>query len=123
MTTTIIPTITELPTTNQGQKAWQIQWANMANGNVGGEIDLTDYSDRSVQVEGTFGSGGTCVIQGTNDLTNWETLRDPSSTSLSLNSAGIHGILELTAQIRPNITEGDSTTSLTVTLVVRRTWR
>lgn len=123
MTTTVNFTLNELPTSNLGQKAWQVQWANMANGQTGVPVDLIEYSDRSVQLEGTFGSGGSVSIQGTNDLTNWETLRDPSSTALTLTSAGLHGILELTGQIRPNVTAGDGTTALTVTLVVRRTWR
>jgi hypothetical protein len=121
--TTVTPTIKELPTTSQGFKCWQVQWPAMANGQTGVPVDLVEFSDRSVQVEGTFGSGGSVSIQGSNDLTNWETLRDPSSTALTFTTAGLHGILELTGQIRPNVTAGDGTTALTVTVVVRRTWR
>lgn len=120
---TVQPVLAELPTNHQGFKAWQVQWPNMHNGDVGAPIALVEYSDRSVQVEGTFGSGGSVAIQGSNDLTNFETLRDPSSTALTLTTAGIHGILELTGEIAPTVTAGDGTTSLTVTLCVRRTWR
>jgi hypothetical protein len=128
MTTTIQPTLVQLPSNDSRFIAWQAQWVGLTNGAVGAPIDLVDFTDRSIQVEGTFGSGGTVVIQGTNDPYNtvsvpWETLRDPSSTSLSLTSAGLHGILEMTAQIRPDVTGGDGTTLLTVTMFLRRTIR
>jgi len=123
MTTTIQPVLTELPAADYGFRAWRVQWISLANGNLGGAVDLVEFTDRSIQIEGTFGSGGTCVIQGSNDGgTNYETLRDPSSTSLSLTAAGLHGILEMTGLIRPNITAGDGTTSLTITMFMRRTF-
>jgi hypothetical protein len=120
---TINPVEQELPSTSLGQKCWQVTWGPMANGDVGAPVDLVEYTDRSVQVEGTFGTGGNAEIQGSNDLSNFRPLRDPSSTLLDLTAAGIHGILEFTGQIRPKITAGDDTTSLTVTLVLRRTWK
>lgn len=122
MTTTVNPVLTELPQANDGFRAWRVQWAAMPENSVGAAVDLVEFTDRSVQVEGTFGSGGTVVVQGSNDGTNFETLRDPSSTSLSLTSAGIHGILEMTGLIQPQVSGGDGTTSLTVTMFMRRTF-
>ena len=122
MTTIIQPVLTELPWAGSGFRAWRVQWAGLANSNLGAPVDLVEFTDRSVQVEGTFGSGGTVAIQGSNDGTNFETLRDPSSTSLSLQAAGLHGILEMTGLIRPNVTAGDTSTALTVTMFMRRTF-
>jgi hypothetical protein len=56
-------------------------WA-LGNADTGIAIDMTDYADRSVQVEGTFGSA-TITIEGSNDGTNWETLRDPQGVALT----------------------------------------
>ena len=120
--TTVTPTLVELPTNYQGFKCWQVQWAGMTNGAVGVPVNLVEFSDRSVQVEGTFGVGGNVAVQGSNDLVNYELLRDPSSTVLNLTAVGLHGILELSGAIRPVVTAGDGTTSLTVTMVFRRTW-
>ncbi len=119
---TIPPVLTELPTNHYGYRAWQVQWAQIPNGSTGVPVDLIEYTDRSVQVEGTFGTGGSVAIEGSNDGINWEQLRDPSSTLLAITTAGLHGILEMTWQIRPHVTAGDGTTSLTVTLFVRRTF-
>lgn len=126
MTTTIQPILTELPTSYQGFKAWQVQWADIPSGALCAPVDLVEFSDRSVQIEGTFGTSSmaTVAIAGSNDLSNFETLRDPSSTSLTgLSATGIHGILEMTGLIKPVITGGDSGTLLTITLFLRRTWR
>lgn len=103
---------------------WIVQWANMANGDVGVAINeisnMVTHADRSVQVEGTFGVGGTVAIEGSNDGTNFEVLNDPSSTALNITSAKIKGILEAARQIRPHVTAGDGTTSLTVTMLMRK---
>lgn len=76
--------------------------------------------DRTVQVTGTFGTGGTLILEGTVDGTNWAQLRDPSSTLISFTAAGIKAVLENVVAVRPRVTGGDGTTSLTVTLIARR---
>ena len=97
-----------------------VQWADMANGDVGQAFTLADYADRSVQVEGTFGSGGTAVVEGTNDSTNWRTLNDPYSNAISITTSKVEAVSELVVGIRPSITAGDGTTSLTVSMLVRK---
>lgn len=119
---TIKPTLTELP--NAGpEEAWLATWANMANGDDGEPIDLFGYRDRSVQVRGTFGAAGNCRIEGGNDGTNYSALRDPSSTALNITAENVLGVLEATRKIRPRITAGDGTTSLTVSMFFGRTKR
>jgi hypothetical protein len=74
-------------------------------------------SDRSVQVSGTFG-GGTVLIEGSNDGSNWFTLTDPTGAALSFAAAGLKQILELTRYIRPRASV--AVTSVNVNLVAKR---
>jgi hypothetical protein len=99
------------------QSVVKASWA-LGNADTGVAIDRTDFADRSVQVEGTFGAA-TVTIQGSNDGTNWETLRDPQGVALSFTSAGLKQILETTLYIRP-VSSGGTGTALTVTLVGRK---
>lgn len=80
----------------------------------------TGAGDRTIQVVGTFGAGGTIVIEGTLDGTNFATLKDAGGTALSLTAAGIRTVLENVLAIRPRVTAGDGTTSLTALLCVRK---
>lgn len=117
---TIKVTLTELEKPGQGQ-AWIASWPLMLNGDVGETVDLANYADRSIQVEGTFGAGGSCAIEGTNDTANFRTLNDPQGTALAITAAGIKSVTEVSRQMRPHVTAGDGTTSLTVTAFLRRT--
>jgi hypothetical protein len=78
-----------------------------------------EYSDRCFQVTGTFGTGGSCTIQGSNDGTNWASLADPQGNALTFTSQKIEQALELPRYVRPNVTAGDGTTNLTVTLCMK----
>lgn len=98
-------------------------YSTVVNGNDGAPIPALydDYSDRSVQVLGTFGAGGNARIEGSNDGgTTYATLRAPDSTALDLTAASLKQILEVTLLTRPRITAGDGTTSITIIIVCRR---
>jgi hypothetical protein len=69
--------------------------------------------DRSVQVTGTFGAGGTVIVEGSLDGTNWFQLKDAGGTLISFTAAGLKAVLEYTTYIRFNVTAGDGTTNLT----------
>lgn len=86
----------------------------------GAPVSLAGSADRSVQVEGTFGAGGTLLIEGSNDNINWRTLKDHLGNLLSFTSADIRSVDQIVRYIRPRITGGDGTTSLTVTMLLRR---
>lgn len=98
-----------------------VKWlALTTTNNVGTEVDLQDFQDRTVQVTGTFGAGGTVTIKGSNDGgTTWATLTDPLGNALTFTSAGMKQITELPALIRPDAVNGDGTTSLNVYLHMR----
>jgi hypothetical protein len=104
---------------------WTIQWLNLTTANnegvgVGSGDNVVGHADRSVQIEGTFGAGGNLVIEGTIDGVNYETLHDPSMTPLSFTGPGIKPILEAVLEIRPRLSGGDGTSSINVTMLLRK---
>ncbi len=93
----------------------RVRWASMANGDVGDGVELGFYSDRSIQVVGTFGTGGSVSLKGSNDGgTTWATLTDPAGSAITFTATGLKQILHLPHKIRPEVTAGDGTTSLNV---------
>ncbi len=103
-----------------GEHTMRATWANMANGDTGEPIDWPAYADRSVQVVGTFGAAGSVSMEGSNDGTNFVALSDPRGNAMAVTSAKIEQVEDCTFQTRPNVTAGDGTTSLTVTLFARK---
>lgn len=94
-----------------------VTWASLANGDVGQAYTGASFSDCSVQVYGTFGTGGNARLQGSQETgtpANWVTLTDPNATALNMTTAALNQVLQRCYVMRPNITAGDGTTSLTV---------
>lgn len=96
-----------------------VTWSGLLNGEAGDALTLPFYADKTVQILGTFGSGGTIVIEGSNDGTNYATLTDPSDNALSKGAASIETIMQNPLYIRPRVTAGDGTTNLTVIIACR----
>lgn len=99
-----------------------VRWVNMTNGDSGAPYAFTQWADRSVQVSGTFGAGGSARWEGSNlpapsSDADYSVLTDPQGNDLNITSAKIEAVTELAAWSRPRITAGDGTTSITVTLV------
>ena len=110
--------------------AKRVKWLALGNGDdgtpIGGgpvtgkSVSLDHYQDRCVQVLGTFGSGGSVSIEGSNDGgTTWVILTDPLGNALTFTSAGMKQITELPHKLRPHVTAGDGTTALDVWLHMR----
>ena len=104
-----------------------IKWTPLTTTNADGQWwDTLDFADISVQVAGTFGAGGTLLIEGSNqgpaatDISAYATLNDPQGNALSITAAKIEQVLEMPRWIRPRVSAGDGTTSLTVNLWARR---
>lgn len=101
---------------------YRVTWSGLLNGDVGDDVDLSRFPDKTVQVAGTFGAGGTLVIEGGNDGTNRTTLNDSrgeTTGALSFTGADVRTVLENTSNIRPSVTAGDGTTSLAVTITCK----
>ena len=91
------------------------RWSNMANGDVGEPIILTRFNDRTVQVGGTFGVGGSVTFTGSNDGVQWDTIRDVFNVAISATSNKLITLTEVPVYIRPEVT-GDGDTSITCTV-------
>lgn len=93
-------------------------WTGMAAGDTCTPVGppYADYSDRSVQMEGSF--GGTVTLQGSNDGTNYQSVTDPQGNAIAKSAAALEAISEATLWIRPS--PGASVAATTVTLVMRR---
>lgn len=99
--------------------AFVTTWANLINGEAGDHIEVTPYTDKSVQVVGTFGVGGSVTIEGSNDGANWAVLTGPQGNDLRLTTAKIEFVSEATWFLRPRIDAGDGTTDLTVSIFLK----
>lgn len=105
-----------------------ITWSPLTTTDAdGAAIAMPGSADRTIQFTGTFGTGGTIVMQGSNLASpvastdaDWFTLTDPQGNAISKTAAAGEAVLELTRWIRPKVTAGDGSTSLTATLLVKR---
>lgn len=111
-----------VPTGRENDGAWLYKWPALANGDVGSPLIFPSHSDRSVHVKGTFGAGGTCLIEGTLEITpaTWSTLNDPQGNLLSFTTEKIEAVLENVTCIRPRVSAGDGTTALDVYILVSK---
>lgn len=86
----------------------------------GSPEQLPAWADCSFQVLGTFGAGGACVLEGSNDGITYGTLNDPFGVSLSFTTASPRQATERCQFVRPRITAGDGTTALSMLALFRR---
>lgn len=97
-----------------------VTWPNMQAGDTGQPYSGHSYTDRSVQVAGDFGASGNCRVAGSNDGSTYVALSDPQGDVLNLTAPALTAVTEISRYIRPEITAGDGTTNVTVTLIGRR---
>lgn len=110
-------------TTQPVRGVLKVVWSGLLNGDQGSSEDLSDYPDQSVQITGTFGVGGSVNIEGSNDGSTFAILNDSrgEGNALTLTAADLRQILEgVVGRVRPNVTAGDGSTNLVVTLTARR---
>lgn len=102
----------------------QVIYTGLLNGDDGFPIDSQNWgahSDRSIEVTGTLGAGGTLVWEGANDnVPTWQTLDNPAGSPLSFTALGTKEVLEVSRLQRPHVTGGDGTTNLNVAVIMRR---
>ena len=75
------------PVTSLAGKEGQVLWETVACSDTGALQDMTEYSDNTVTVTGTFNSQ-TVTLLGSNDGTNTFTLTDNNGLPLTFTSAG-----------------------------------
>lgn len=96
-----------------------VTWPALGNGDTGAPIAFGAYTDRTIQFHGTFGVGGAVAFEGSNDNTNWFTLTDPQGNPIAKTSAALEAVSEATRFVRPHVTGGDGSTSITAVLFMR----
>ena len=96
-------TVTAVKIPSSDLRHHRMSWSGfIASGDVGTDVDMASFPDRSVQVFGAFGTGGEITIQGSNDGgTTWATLTDPQGNALTFTAAKIEAITEMVGKIRP----------------------
>ena len=110
-----------ITTGKSGPGTYKATWTGLLNTDDGApwseDGGSSSFADKVAHVTGTFGVGGTVVIEGSNDGVNWAVLNDPTGVAIALNATSpLSGILENPLNIRPRVSAGDGTTNLTVVI-------
>lgn len=111
---TVAATITDVSSVGMPGSAYLVTWTPLTQTNAdGAAVTLPAWTDRSVQIVGTFGTA-TVVLEGSNDGTNWATLTDPQGNAISTTSAKLEQVEEATRYFRANSSGGNGATSVSV---------
>lgn len=94
-------------------------WAALHADDDGEPVRLAVYSDRSIQVAGTFG-GASVTIGGSNDGATYHALTGTDGQTLTLTAGTLRQVVELPVFIKPRVFGGDGTTDITVVLAGRK---
>jgi hypothetical protein len=117
----IKPTISILDKNDKG--IIKVVWNGLdATNNVGTPVRFEPYSDRTVQMNGTF-NNVTMVLEGSLEeggAGTYFTLTDPQGNAISKTSAAGEAVTEIAQYVRPNGSGGGIVSNVTVTLLMRR---
>lgn len=94
-------------------------WDAMAADDDGEPVRLAVYSDRAIQVAGTFG-GASVTIGGSNDGVTYHALTDAQGNALTLTAGALKAVIELPIYLKPRVFGGDGTTALKVVMSGRK---
>ena len=86
---------------------------------VGTVVFAPDHDVKEIQTRGTFGVGGTVIIQGSLSDAEYALLNDVQGNALTITTKLIERIQETTGYVRPQVTAGDGTTSITVIMLLK----
>lgn len=103
-----------------------IRWSGLLNGDDGEWLTVSEHRDISVHFFGSFGAGGTVILEGSNESVDPPTsavaIHDTSGAGpnpVSATAAKIQQVHNVPHKLRPRVTAGDGATSITV--IVRAT--
>lgn len=95
------------------------EWAGLGLGDDGATELLPPIGDRTVQVSGTFGVGGSVRLLGSLDGVEFAPMTDPQGNPLDFVQGKLESVMELVPYIRPLVTAGDGSTNVRVTLCIK----
>jgi len=106
----------------RGEQALTVTWAGLTQASLDtGDIScFADYGDKTFQVIGTLGVAGSVLIEGSNDGVNFSPLSNRQGTAMSFTAIGMNTSQDKPMFVRPRVTAGDGTTSLTVIVACHR---
>lgn len=93
-----------------------VTWSAITEADTGGAVDISQYPDRTVQVNGDFTTSGAITIEGSLNGTDYGTLHDFTGLALVLTDASVKLIAENPTFIRPRATAG---ASVSMNVVIR----
>lgn len=102
-----------------------VKKVTLANGDFSQTLVVGHLTDNTVQVTGTFGTGGSVTLYGSNNEDDigtapgtgtWVALEDNLGNAVTKTAAGGDVIVQSYALIAARVTAGDGTTALTVRL-------
>lgn len=97
-------------------------WTPVTNADTCEAIRHSSVRDRCLQVLGTFDSA-TVALHGSNDGTNYAALKDAGGSAIGLTAAGIVQVQQIPVWVKPVISGGGASQSLTIVLAERRGFR
>lgn len=96
----------------------------LLNGDESNDLDIFNYPEKTIEVSGTFGAGGTINIRGKNitsaTVTDYLALHraDKPQTNLTgLTAVILAGVVEDPRFVKADVSAGDGTTALTITVI------
>lgn len=124
-------TVVEPPSPNVNITGLRIiKWPNLLSADSGSPYFAPQYSAKVIQLSGTAGVGGAGTIQGTLEPGTpiYGTLHSPDSVAWTFVAADVTNnvikqVLEDCYQIRPLMTGGDGSTSVTIYLFINTSAR
>jgi len=109
---------------NNDDSIISVTWESITTSNADGNwVQIPDYPDKTVQIVGNFGTGGTLDIEGSNDGVNASTLTDTRGNTVSRTAAYLGMIAENPRYIRPKLSSGTGAVDLDIIVVARRNYR
>lgn len=103
-----------------GDNIYRVTWEAVGNSDTANPLLAQKLSGAiaSVQVTGTFDSA-TVTLAGSNDGTNWVTLKDMSGDAISLTAAGLIDFSSASLYLAPQFSGGGGSQDIDVILVLR----
>lgn len=108
------------PSSSRGGGVVEVTWADVSTGDTVNGYTFGPGSAPvagSIQFEDTFG-GGTFTLEGTNDGTNWHTVKDVFGADISLTAAGMREFSLSCRAVRIGAS-GGSSDNVTATMILR----
>lgn len=97
----------------------RVTWTPVTEADTCAAFQGPQFSDKTFQVFGTFGAGGSIAVHGSLDAgTTFAALDDPGGTVIAFAAAKIKTVLENVDFIKPAVTAGTGV-SLTVVMLGR----